>query len=152
MLFFERMPESNVEEIVGKSDGDFVQCDVWMLEWMQNRLSNPACVRKFKEEKLHVVHSDIVGPAESFSFGKARYILTVIVERSRFAKVYVIQKLSQVVQRFQESRACLKGVMEDSAKRLHSDQVLEYMSIREIIRREGIENTSSTGYRSSQMD
>lgn len=41
-------------------------------------------------EKDHVVHYNKVGPVEPVPIGKAKYILMVIVKRSKLSKVYII--------------------------------------------------------------
>ena len=94
----------------------------------------------------HVVHSDIIGPIDPQTIGGARYILCFIVESSRYAKVFVIKRRSQLGQCFSEFEAWIERATGTPIERLHSDNAKEYVKLGVYLKQKGITKTFSTPY------
>lgn len=62
--------------------GDVIDCDI-CVDAKQTKKSSTGTLTRARLE--HVVHSNLIGPIEPL--GKSRYILTFIVEDSRFTKI-----------------------------------------------------------------
>lgn len=89
-------------------DRDSVQCDIWVSA----KQTKPCVMGKLvKKEQDHVASFDIVRRAEPVSLEMKRYLLTSVVERSRFLKVYRIQSPIQVVECFEKLNAWRERVM-----------------------------------------
>jgi hypothetical protein len=59
-------------------------------------------------EHLALVHSDLCGPMETMSFGKAHYFLTFIDDFSRKTWVYFLQEKYEVFSHFLEFKALVE--------------------------------------------
>ena len=55
--------------------------------------------------RLHLVHSDVMGPFKTPSIGGSRYALTFIDDYSRIIWIYFLQKKDEVFQKFKEFKA-----------------------------------------------
>lgn len=99
-----------------------------------------------KDEKPHVVHMDICGPIRPMTFGKAKYFVAFVLQKSRFAHVCLLQKKSQVNEKFMEFMAWLERDSEIPVRRIHSDQAKEFIALGKDLLARGITHTMSTKY------
>ena len=54
---------------------------------------------------LDLIHSDVMGPMEEASLSGSRYVLLFTDDRSRFKHCYILQRKSEVFEKFREYRA-----------------------------------------------
>ena len=107
---------------------------------------SPCTGRLVKGRVEHVIHSDIIGPIGPLSLGDGRFILCFIVEKSRYAKVYILKKRSEVESCYREFQAWLERTTGVLVKRFHSDNAKEYEALGSYFAREGIVQSFSTPY------
>lgn len=97
---------------------------------LQTKQTQPSDIRRLAQlEQNHVEHSDVVGSIQLQTAGSSNYIVTFIVKRSRFAKVYTIKQRSELREISPESLDWLKGKTSITGKQLPSDQAKECVSL-----------------------
>lgn len=138
-----KMPENYVEGMDLNITAQSRHCGT-CLEAKQTKA--PTTGKLAKSDEDHIVHSDVIGPIHPQTLGNSRYIVTFIVEKSRFAKVYVINQRAEVQDRLLEFIAWLERMTGTSVKRFHSDQAKEYVALRTHFRQNGIVQTFSSAY------
>lgn len=74
----------------------------------------------------------MVDPVQPLVFWKSNYILTLTVERSRFAKIYKIRKRLKLQDCLVEFMAFLKLKTFITAKQSYLDQANEYVSFQKL--------------------
>lgn len=79
---------------------------------------------------LELVHSDMVGPMETLSIGKARYILTFIDDFSKRAFVYFLKSKSEAFETFLEFKNYVENQAECKIKIVRTDNGTEYVNNR----------------------
>lgn len=77
---------------------------------------------------LDLVHSDLMGPMETMSIGKARYILTFIDDFSKRIFCYFLKSKADVFERFVEFKNFAERQTERQIKALRTDNGTEYLS------------------------
>lgn len=77
-------------------------------------------------EILQIVHTDICGPIEEYSFGGSRYILLFIDDYTRKTHVYFLKNKSQTFDKFREYKAEVENETNKTIKCLRSDGGGEY--------------------------
>lgn len=120
-----------------------IDCEV-CVEAKQFKATCTGSIAKEKED--HVFHSDIIGLIQPFLIGKSTDILTFIVERSIFKKAYILKSRSEVYKQLKEFKAWLERATSLTVKRFHSDQVKEYISLGDMLKKERIVQTFSTSH------
>ena len=99
-----------------------------------------------KETEEHVLHVDILGPIYPLSAGGAQYVLSVIVEKSRYA-VTRLQKLrSECIENLREIILWLERKTNITVKRVHFDGAKEFKKAARSLTKIGIEVTYSSPY------
>ena len=139
----EKMADGMVEGLDTKQKAKKISC-VPCVEAKQAK--SPAIGKLAKGDIHHVIHSDIIGPISPRTIGGARYILCFIVEASRYAKIFIIKKRSEVLACFKEFQSWIERTTDVLVKRFHSDNAKEYVSMGKYLREEGITQTFSTAY------
>lgn len=119
-------------------------CCETCVEAKQTKMPSVGRVVQLEEE--HVIHSDIIGPISPETPGKSRYILTFIVEKSRFAKVCTLRNRSEVQSCLNHFIAWLERKTSTTVKRFHSDQAKEYVALKDFLNAKGIVQTMSSAY------
>lgn len=101
---------------------------------------------------LEIIHSDLVGPMETKSFGGARYLLTFIDDFSRKVFVYFLSQKSEVLETFIEFKAFVEKQTEKKIKIFRTDNGTEYCSRRfnAFIKANGIQHQLTNAYTPEQ--
>lgn len=134
-------------------DGDESQvkyCDVCAMG-KQSRLP----FKKSKSESkqlLELIHSDIVGPMETLSIGKARYLLTFIDDHSRKVFCYFLKHKSETYDCFTEFKNKVENHTERKIKYFRTDNGTEYTSTKfeTLFKNAGIQHQLTTPYTPQQ--
>lgn len=77
-------------------------------------------------ELLDIVHADVCGPMRNESKGKARYLLTLTDDFSRWTEVRFLPKKSKVLQSFKEYKALVEKQTGRKIKCFQSDNGREF--------------------------
>ena len=91
----------------------------------QTRLPFKASVTE-TENKLDLIHSDLVGPMENTSYGNAKYMLTLVDDFSRMSFLYFIRDKSQVLEKFIEFKNVMENQTGHKIKIFRTDNGGEY--------------------------
>lgn len=93
----------------------------------QSRLPFPASERK-STQLLELIHSDLCGPMENVSIGRAKYFLTFIDDYSKKVFCYFIGQKDQVLEKFIEFKMMVENQTEKRIKTFRTDNGKEYLS------------------------
>lgn len=96
--------------------------------------------------------SNIFGPIQPQKITKSNYIVTFVVERSIFVKVYKIKQRLELHDCLAECFGWLEQKAWIPVKRFHSDQAKEYVALREYFRQSGIVHTIPSAYSPESND
>lgn len=97
------------------------------IEAKQPRLPFKSCGNRSKNV-LDLIHSDLCGPMEMMSIGKAKYFVTFIDDYSRKIYVYFLNSKSETFQAFQEFKAQVERQTGKKIKGMRSDNGREYVN------------------------
>lgn len=103
-------------------------------------------------ELLELIHSDICGPMEVSSLGKAKYFLTFTDDFSRKVFVYPIKNKSETLDKFKDFRNLVEKQTGKSIKILRSDNGTEYINqdFDKYMKASGIRHQTTNPYTSEQ--
>lgn len=101
---------------------------------------------------LQLIHSDLCGPMEKKSIGRARYMLTFSDDFSRKLFVYFLAEKSKVLDTFIEFKKLIENQTDEKIKILRTDNGTEYVSKRfeEVLKRSGIQHQMTCTYTPQQ--
>lgn len=77
---------------------------------------------------LQLLHSDVVGPMETQSIGKARYLLTFVDDYSRAVSAYFLKEKSEVTEKFIAHVKLMERQMGKPVKKIRTDNGTEYLN------------------------
>lgn len=77
---------------------------------------------------LEIIHSDLVGPMENLSLGKAKYLLTFVDDFSRKIFPYFIHSKNEVFNKFLEFKSWAENQTGNKIKILRTDNGTEYIA------------------------
>lgn len=125
--------------------------DVKCMKAKQTRLPFKSS-HKRADNILDIIHSDLCGPMETSSIGKARYFLTFIDDHSRKIFVYFLRCKSEVSSKFEDFKALVENQTERKIKVIRTDNGTEYFTqkLEEFCRRFGIQHQHSVPYTPEQ--
>jgi len=83
---------------------------------------------KKSSEPLALIHSDLCGPMNTPSLGKAKYFLTFIDDATRFTYISFLQSKDQVFSKFKEFKARVENITGRRIKGLRTDRGTEYVN------------------------
>ena len=112
--------------IKNKISGNITDCVV-CLKGKQTRASFKDIGHRAKNV-LDLIHSDVVGPLETKSFGGAQYILTFVDDFTRKTFVIPICKKSEVFSEFVNFKKMVENQCSRTIKVLRSDNGTEYIN------------------------
>lgn len=104
-----RMREGAVDGVDFKDNGwnEIQNCEICS----EGKMTRPS----FKSSEtratriLEIIHSDVNGPMETQSIGKAKYFLTFVDDYSRKTFVYFLKQKSEVLEKFKEFKAMVEN-------------------------------------------
>ena len=103
-------------------------------------------------EILDLVHTDLCGPIEIATVGGKRYVMTMINDYSRYTKIYLLPKKSDVSERIHKYVGYVKTKFQKSVKRIRSDRGGEYVNeeMQIFMKSEGIQYELTAPYTPQQ--
>lgn len=121
------------------------------IQAKMSRKSFPKVATPLKEP-LDCVASDIWGPCQTLSLGKARYFITFIDILSGYCEVYFMKKKDEAYGKLVKFVEKMKTQIGRKPKILRTDRAKEYMSARvqEYLEHEGIIYQCTAGYSPEQ--
>lgn len=104
------------------------------------------------EGALELIHSDLMGPMETPSIGKARFILTFIDDFSRKVFVYFLKTKDEVMEKFIEFKKLVENQLNLRIKRIRTDNGTEYCNSRfeQYLKSYGIQHQKTAPYTPEQ--
>lgn len=104
------------------------------------------------KDLLELIHSDICGPMETQSLGKARYFVTFLDDYSKKIFVYVLHNKSEVLEKFIEFKKLVENQLSRTIKILRTDNGLEYVNrnFSNFLKNAGIIHQTTTPYTPEQ--
>ncbi|KAJ8737027.1 hypothetical protein PYW07_000298 [Mythimna separata] len=120
-------------------------------EGKQTRLPFPQSVSK-SHEVLELIHTDICGPMENVSLGKARYYLLFIDDFSRMCTVYFLREKNETFKYFKQYKELVETQQSKKIKILRSDNGGEFCSseMENYLRQCGIVHQKTNSYTPEQ--
>lgn len=109
-----------------KSEDSKSSCIV-CCEGKQTRLPFPRSTTK-SEHALELVHTDLCGPMENLSLGKAKYYLLFVDDFSRLCTVYFLKSKSETFTYFKQYKELVENQQSKKIKILRSDNGGEFCS------------------------
>lgn len=90
-------------------------------------MSHRAPIQKIRESRstllLQLVHSDVLGPIDVPSLGKARYFVTFIDDFSKWTLEFIMKRNSEVPERFKTFKALAENQTSHLVQKLHVHEV-----------------------------
>ncbi|KAH9804147.1 hypothetical protein KPL71_002018 [Citrus sinensis] len=80
------------------------------------------------KNSMDYIHSDLWGPSQVPSHGRARYFMTLIDDYTRKVWVYILKHKSEALLKFKEWLTLIENQTDRKIKRLRTDNRLEYCS------------------------
>ena len=114
-------------------DGPLIELKVGTLSVCESCLEGKMTKRPFStkgeraKEPLELVHSDVCGPLNVQARGGYEYFVTFINDYSRYGYVYLMQRKSEIFEKFKEFTAEAEKQLGKSLKTLRSDRGGEYL-------------------------
>ena len=104
------------------------------------------------KKPLILVHRDVCGPMETKTVGGKRYLATFIDDYSRYTFTYLLEKKSEVLQKFKEFVALASNNFGQKLCILRTDNGGEYVGkeMEEYLKEEGIEHKLTVSYTPQQ--
>lgn len=107
---------------------------------------------RHSENVLDLIHSDLMGPMETISIGKSRYILSFVDDYSRKVFLYFLKEKSEVFYMFKAFKSLVENQTERKIKILRTDNGTEYLSnaFTDFCKMNGIQHQLTTAYTPQQ--
>lgn len=162
LLWHRRLGHLNYQGLCKMRDGAVLGIDFKKnsleIERCETCAMGKQCRQPFKKSEtetkgiLDLIHSDMMGPMETLSIGKARYILTFIDDFSRKVFCYFLKNKSDAFERFVELKNFVENQTERKIKALRTDNGTEYLSTRfeQMLKNSGIQHQLTTPYTPEQ--
>lgn len=101
---------------------------------------------------LDLIHSDVMGPMETLSIGRARFILTFVDDYSRKVFCYFLHSKSDVFDKFIELKNLVERQLERKIKNVRTDNGTEYVNkkFEEYFKLNGIQHQLTAPYTPEQ--
>lgn len=101
---------------------------------------------------LELIHSDVIGPMETQSIGKCKYILTFVDDFSRKVFLYFLKAKSEVFDTFKIFKAFVENQTERKIQICRTDNGSEYKSkaFNDFCKKNGIQQQFTTAYTPQQ--
>jgi len=138
MMWHRRFGHINYQSLVkmknGLVDGMNFENDESAIKSCDVCPQGKQCVLPFEKssrkttEILQLIHSDLAGPMETQSVGKAKYLLTFIDDFSRKVFVYFLSSKNEVFSKFVEFKKFIENQTDKKIKVLRSDNGGEYVT------------------------
>lgn len=111
----EAVKNQSIYGIKFKTPKGKLHCDVCT----RSKITRAPFIEKDKQETqiLEIVHSDVCGPMRVESYGRAKYFVTFIDDRSKWCEVRFLKAKSEVISSFKEYKALVKNLRD---KKIHS--------------------------------
>ena len=74
-----------------------------------------------------MIHSDIIGPIPTHSYGNSRYVLNFIHDFSRFSWIYFFKLKSEVFKTFKVFKASVENMSGNNIKVLRTENDKDYL-------------------------
>ena len=101
---------------------------------------------KGSQERSAVIHTDKCGPMSVAYFSGERFFVSLVDEYSGYISIIPILRKSYVLLHFRMYQAWIERKYECSIKRVHSDNGVEVISMRDFMSEKGIEQSRSPPY------
>lgn len=120
-------------------------------EGKQTRLPFPQSTSR-SQEVLELVHTDLCGPMENLSLGKARYYLLFVDDFSRMCVVYFLKSKNETFKYFKQYKEFAENQQSKKIKTLRSDNGGEFCSaeMENYLRQCGIVHQKTNSYTPEQ--
>lgn len=101
---------------------------------------------------LELIHTDLMGPMETISFGRAKYVLTFIDDYSRKTFVYFLKSKDETCETFQNFKTMVEKQTNHKIMRVRSDNGGEYIceNFERYCKKNGILHEKTTPYTPEQ--
>ncbi|GMF58096.1 unnamed protein product [Phytophthora fragariaefolia] len=101
---------------------------------------------------LELVHTDVMGPMQTRSYGGRTFAVTFIDDYSRHMTVYFMKAKSEVLSKFKVFKAAMENATGKTIKRLRSDKGGEYTdkAFKTYLDRSGIKHEKTMPYTAQQ--
>lgn len=101
---------------------------------------------------LELIHTDLMGPMETASFGRAKYVLTFIDDFSRKTFIYFLRTKDETYETFQSFKSMVEKQTSHKIKIVRSDNGGEYIckGFERYCRKNGILHEKTTPYTPEQ--
>lgn len=146
-----RMRDGAVDGIKFSDDDDEIRkCETCAMG-KQTRLPFKRSVSE-TSKTLEIIHSDLMGPMENISIGRARYILTFVDDFSKMVFSFFLKAKSDVLQTFSEFRVFIETQTGGKIKTFRTDNGGEYISnnFNRFFRKHGIHHELSNPHTPEQ--
>lgn len=127
------------------------QCEV-CLEGKFSQLPLPKKSMSRSKAPLDLIHSDVCGPMQTMSPSGKRYFITFIDDYSRYCHIFLMNKKSEVFDKFKEFVALCRNKFQKLPGCIRSDQGGEYLNkiFDCFLKDNGILKQHTTGYKPQQ--
>lgn len=131
--------------------GKSLQCETCMKA-KTTRLPFPKKALKKSNKVLELIHTDVCGPMQVESFGKKKWLLTIIDDFSRYTVIYFLRNKSDVGESVKEYIAMVENKFGCKPKTIRSDRGGEYMAgeLKQFFRTKGIATQYTAPYSPQQ--
>lgn len=101
---------------------------------------------------VHTVHTDLCGPFENVTPGSKRYFMSIIVDYSRYAMVYLLEKKSEAGPKIKEFVRLMETQFGKKPRVIRSDNAGEYVNkeLISFLKAEGIRSEYTAPYSPQQ--
>lgn len=100
-------------------------CDVCQ-QGKSTKLPFPKHAEKWTKSAMDLVHTDVCGPMQTATPSKKRYLLTFIDDHTRFTRIYLLERKSDVFSKLVEYVEMAFNLFEKRPKFIRSDRGGEY--------------------------
>ena len=103
---------------------------------------------------MDLIHKDVCGPTQTVTPGGAKYFMTMIDDHSKYCKVYLLKRKSEVVDKVKEYAKYVQTKFRKTPKRIRYDRNGEYTGeeLQKFLKNKGIQVELTTPYTREQMD
>src|SRR5712671_4563035 len=110
------------------------------IEGKMARQPFPSSMTK-ADRMLDLIYTDVCGPMQTQTPGKARYVMTLVDDYSRYTVVCLLKKKSEVFERIKDFVRLCETKYNRKPKKFRSDNGGEYIGhdVKDFLRRESIE-------------
>ena len=112
----------------------------------------PKASEEKTKEILELIHTDICGPMQTATPGGKVYFMTMIDDFSRYTKVYLLARKSDVFEKIREYVKYVQTKFQKNIKRIRSDRGGEYVGneVQSFLKEQGIQFESTVPYTPQQ--